>query len=178
MIEPPPAVERAIERIIFASRWLQVPLYFGLVIVLAVVVVKFFQEFVHLSGMIIGADESKLILAVLSLVDLVLVANLVVMVTISGYENFVSRLDVDNARGQLSWLGKLDAGTIKIKIASSIVAISAIHLLRAFLDAAEIPNDKLILLVVVHLTFVVSALLLAIIDRLASSGHVGLAKDH
>jgi len=89
------------------------------------------------------------------------------MVTIAGYETFVSRLDVAAQREQLAWIGKLDAGTIKIKLASSIVAISAIHLLKAFLDAVEIANDKLVMLVVIHLTFVVSALLLAFVDRLA-----------
>jgi uncharacterized protein (TIGR00645 family) len=96
-----------------------------------------------------------------------MVANLVVMVIISGYENFVSRIEFAETAEKLSWFGKLDAGTIKIKLASSIVAISAIHLLKAFLNAEEIPNDKLWLLIALHLTFVVSALLLALIDRLA-----------
>jgi len=163
----PNNLERGIERVIFWSRWLQAPLYLGLILVLGLLVVKFFEEFVHVSAMVFRAEESKFVLAVLSLVDLVLVANLIVMVIISGYENFVSRIDVAIANEQLSWLGKLDAGSIKIKLASSIVAISAIHLLKAFLDAEHIPNDKLLLLVLVHVTFVVSALMLAYLDRVA-----------
>jgi uncharacterized protein (TIGR00645 family) len=89
------------------------------------------------------------------------------MVIISGYENFVSRIETGSGTEQLSWFGKLDAGSLKIKLASSIVAISSIHLLKAFLDAASIPNDKLILLVVIHVTFVLSAILLAYLDRIA-----------
>jgi uncharacterized protein (TIGR00645 family) len=170
-------LELVIERIIFWSRWLQAPLYLGLVLVLGVVVIKFFEEFVHLSAITFKADESKLVLTVLSLVDLVMVANLIVMVIISGYENFVSRIDAAAATEQLSWLGKLDAGSIKIKLASSIVAISSIHLLKAFLDAGEIPNDKLIILVVIHMAFVVSALMLAFLDKLAFGAHARSAKD-
>jgi uncharacterized protein (TIGR00645 family) len=89
------------------------------------------------------------------------------MVIISGYENFVSRIDAAEATEKLSWFGKLDHGSLKIKLAGSIVAISSIHLLKAFLDAGELPNDKLILLVVIHLTFVVSAMMLAWLDKLA-----------
>ncbi len=171
-------IEKFIERIIFGSRWLQAPLYLGLVLVLGVIVVKFFLEVVHLSASVFGAAESKLVLAVLSLVDLVLVANLIVMVVISGYENFVSRLDVDEVREQLAWLGKLDAGSIKIKLASSIVAISAIHLLKAFIDSHDVTNDKLLVLVVVHMTFVTSALMLAYLDRMAFGNPAKERKEH
>jgi uncharacterized protein (TIGR00645 family) len=159
-------MERAIERVIFASRWLQAPLYLGLVAVLAILGLKFFQEFVHVTAEMWHIAESQLVLLVLGMVDLVMVANLVVMVVISGYENFVSRIDIGTARDRLSWFGKLDAGSLKIKLASSIVAISSIHLLRAFLNAAEIPNDKLIFLIVIHVTFLFSALTLAFLDKL------------
>jgi uncharacterized protein (TIGR00645 family) len=161
------ATERLVERVILSSRWLQAPLYVGLILVLGLVVVKFFQEFFHLGATVFSADESRMVLYVLSLVDLVMVANLTVMVIISGYENFVSRIETGSGTEQLSWFGKLDAGSLKIKLASSIVAISSIHLLKAFLDAASIPNDKLILLVVIHVTFVLSAILLAYLDRIA-----------
>jgi uncharacterized protein (TIGR00645 family) len=164
-------LERGIERVIYLSRWLQVPLYMGLVLILAILSVKFFQEFVHITVLLWGADEGKLVLNVLTLVDLVMLANLVVMVIISGYENFVSHIDAGEDADKLSWFGKLDAGSLKIKLASSIVAISSIHLLKAFLDVAEIPNDKLVLLIVIHLTFVVSALLLAFLDKLAFGKH-------
>ena len=101
----------------------------------------------------------------LTLIDLTLVASLVVMVMLSGYENFVSKLDIGETEKSLAWLGKLDAGSLKIKVAASIVAISSIHLLKAFMNFQSVPNDKLIMLIVTHLTFVVSALLLAIMDR-------------
>jgi uncharacterized protein (TIGR00645 family) len=159
-------IERLIERLIFASRWLQAPLYIGLILVMAVLVAKFFQELLHLTTTLWSLNESRLVLAVLGLVDMVMVANLIVMVVISGYENFVSRLDIQGVKDRLSWFGKLDAGSLKIKLASSIVAISSIHLLKAFLDVGEIPTDKLILLVVIHLTFIVSALMLAYLDKM------------
>jgi len=94
---------------------------------------------------------------------------------ISGYENFVSRLDIEGVKDRLSWFGKLDAGSLKIKLASSIVAISSIHLLKAFLDAGDLPTEKLIMLVVIHMTFIVSALMLAYLDKMV--GIKQAAKD-
>jgi uncharacterized protein (TIGR00645 family) len=161
-------IEGLIEKAIFASRWLQAPLYLGLIVTLAVLVVKFFEEMLHVTAVAWHAQESEVILYVLTLVDIVMVANLVVMVMISGYENFVSRIEAAEAAEKLSWFGKLDHGSLKIKLASSIVAISAIHLLKAFLNAEAIPNDKLILLIVMHVVFVISALLLALIDRITT----------
>ena len=134
--------EKWVEKAIFASRWLQVPLYLGLILVLLVLCFKFFKVLLHLATSMGELDESKIVLMVLELVDVVMVANLIVMVVISGYENFVSRLDLDGVTDKLSWFGKLDAGSLKIKLASSIVAISSIHLLKAFLDVNDIPNDK------------------------------------
>jgi len=165
-------LELGIEWIIMASRWLQAPLYVGLVFVLGVVVVKFPFKIWDLMSKALSADESDLILMVLSLVDLIMVANLVVMVIISGYENFVSHVDTEGITDKLSWFGKLDAGSIKIKLASSIVAISSIHLLQRFLEANTVANDKLIVLMAMHLTFVISALLLTYIDRLADAKKV------
>ncbi len=162
-------LERAIERFLFGGRWLLVPLYIGLTLVLGLFSVKFFQELLHLAPKLTELHESDLILAALSLADLALVGNLLVMVVLSGYENFVSR--IDHANGELSWLGKVDAGTLKIKVAASIVAISSIHLLKAFVKAETIDNDKLMWLVIIHLTFVVSALLLAFVDKIAFSTH-------
>jgi uncharacterized protein (TIGR00645 family) len=160
-------VERIIELALYSSRWLQAPLYVGLIVTLVVLVIKFFGELLHLTAITWSAGESDIVLYVLTLVDIVMVANLIVMVMISGYENFVSRIDVASASEKLAWFGKLDHGSLKIKLASSIVAISAIHLLKAFLNAEVIGNDKLVLLIAMHLTFVVSALLLALIDRVA-----------
>jgi uncharacterized protein (TIGR00645 family) len=163
-------LESFIERFLFAGRWLLVPLYVGLTLVLLLFSFKFFQELVHLVPLLPGMNESDLILMALSLADLVLVGNLLVMVTLSGYENFVSRIEAA-VDGELAWLGKLDAGTLKIKVAASIVAISSIHLLKAFVKAGELPNDKLMWLVIIHLTFVVSALLLAFVDKIAFATH-------
>ncbi len=162
-------LERLIERFLFAGRWLLVPLYIGLTLVLVLFSVKFFQELLHLIPALSDLHESDLILAALSLADLVLVGNLLVMVVLSGYENFVSR--IDHANGELSWLGKVDAGTLKIKVAASIVAISSIHLLKAFVKVDTIANDKLLWLVVIHMTFVLSALLLAFVDKIAFATH-------
>jgi uncharacterized protein (TIGR00645 family) len=115
-----------------------------------------------------------MVLAVLALVDMVLVASLVVMVMFSGYENFVSRIEVEDGGERLGWLGKLDSGTLKLKVAASIVAISSIHLLRAFVNISEVPNDKLLWYVIIHLTFVVSALLMGVLDRMSFAAH----RDH
>jgi uncharacterized protein (TIGR00645 family) len=166
------SVERLIERLLFASRWLLVPLYLGLAVFLLALIAEFYSELYHfaLSFRDIGATD--LVLIALSLVDLVLVASLVVMVMLSGYENFVAKIDIAAAQANLAWLGKLDQGSLKLKLAVSIVAISAIHLLGAFMDAERTANDKLLVLVVIHLTFVVSALLLTVMDRLvAKNGH-------
>ncbi len=162
-------VERTIEKVIFSSRWLQVPLYLGLVAVLLLLSIKFILELVHLATDLWTMNESNVVLSVLTLVDVVMVANLIVMVVISGYENFVSRLDLGEAEDKLSWFGKLDAGSLKIKLASSIVAISSIHLLKAFLDINDIPNDKLVMLIAIHMTFIASALMLAYLDKMV--GH-------
>jgi uncharacterized protein (TIGR00645 family) len=164
-------LERVIERFLFAGRWLLVPLYVGLTLVLLLFAVKFFQELLHMVPALAEMRESDLVLAALSLADLVLVGNLLVMVVLSGYENFVSRIDVAAENGELPWLGKVDAGTLKIKVAASIVAISSIHLLKAFVKAESISNDKLMWLVIIHLTFVVSALLLAVVDKIAFAIH-------
>ncbi len=169
------AIERAVEKLIFASRWFQVPLYIGLIGVLIMLSAKFVLELVHLSVDVWTMGESKVVLAVLTLVDVVMVANLIVMVVISGYENFVSRLDLGDVQDKLSWFGKLDAGSLKIKLASSIVAISSIHLLKAFLDVNDISNDKVVLLIAIHLTFIASALLLAYLDRMV--GHKPAAEE-
>ncbi|MBM3569269.1 MAG: TIGR00645 family protein [Alphaproteobacteria bacterium] len=168
---PRPPLERLIENTIFASRWLMVPLLLGLVLALGLYIYKFFQELLHLYATIGSLDEGGLMLGMLSLVDIVMVASLVTMVIISGYENFVSRLDVDAEHHGISWLGKLDAGSLKIKLAASIVAISSIHLLQAFLNVEHIANDKLLWLVVIHMTFVISALMMALLDKLAFAGH-------
>lgn len=168
------SIEQIIERLLFWGRWTLVPMYLGMIVILLFFTVKFFQELLHLLPMLLTMEETTLVLTGLALVDLVLVGNLLVMVVLSGYESFVSRLDVGGEEKALAWLGKVDAGTLKIKLAVSIIAISSIHLLKAFVEAQSIPNDKLGMLVGMHLTFLVSALILAFVDKIAFSGH----RDH
>jgi uncharacterized protein (TIGR00645 family) len=163
--------ERVVEKTLFGARWLLVPMYLGLSVLLVIATVKFIQELIHMLPAILAMSETDFLIAALALVDLVLVGSLIVMVMISGYENFVSRLDFEAGDEKLSWVGKLDAGTLKIKLAVTIVAISAIHLLKSFMNAHQVPNDKLMWMVIIHLTFVVSAVGLAYIDRLAFAGH-------
>ena len=165
-------IESMIEKILFYGRWLLAPMYVGLTILLIFLAVKFFQELIHLVPTIWDMKEENLILTALALVDLVLTGNLLVMVILSGYEIAVSRIDVaQNNPNQLSWMGKVDTGTLKLKLSVGIVAISSIHLLKAFVEAHAIDNTKLIILVVMHLTFVVSALLLAWVDKIAFASH-------
>ncbi|MFM7395593.1 MAG: TIGR00645 family protein [Gammaproteobacteria bacterium] len=160
-------MEKTLEKILFACRWLLAPLYLGLSLALIALGVKFFQEALHVLGSIGSMTEADLVLVVLTLIDLVLVGSLIVMVMFSGYENFVSRIDVGGDAEKLGWLGKLDAGTLKLKVAASIVAISSIHLLKVFMDVRTIDNGKILWYVVLHMTFVVSALLLGVLDRMS-----------
>lgn len=173
-------MERTIEKLLFASRWILAPVYLGLSLALIALAITFFVEvynvFAHVFSNVLAHSErgeADLVLSLLAMVDLVLVGSLIVMVMFSGYENFVSKLDVDTGAEKLGWLGKLDANSLKLKVASSIVAISSIHLLRAFMDARETPNDKLMWYVIIHLTFVVSALLMGVLDRIAFASHRG-----
>jgi uncharacterized protein (TIGR00645 family) len=167
-------VEKWIEKLLFASRWILAPVYLGLSLGLIALGVKFFQEVFHLFAHVFTVGEADMVLTLLALIDLVLVGSLIVMVMFSGYENFVSRIDLEGEGDKLGWLGKLDAGTLKLKVAASIVAISSIHLLRVFMNAQGTENDKLMWYVIIHLTFVVSAVLMGFLDRMAFSSH----RDH
>ena len=161
--------ERWIEKSLFASRWILAPIYLGLTIAMLAVGVKFFQEAFHVLFHVWTMSESDMILAVLAMIDMVLVASLVVMVMLSGYENFVSQIELADEGKKLDWLGKLDATALKLKVAASIVAISSIHLLQIFMNAQQTPNDKILWYVILHLTFVISSVLMAVMDRIG--GH-------
>jgi uncharacterized protein (TIGR00645 family) len=165
--------ERFFERLIYASRWLLAPVYFGMSVALLALAIKFFQEVFHILLSVIAAEEPNLVLAILTLIDLVLVGSLLVMVMISGYENSVSSLEVAEETEKLYWLGKLDTGTLKMKVSASIVAISAIHLLKVFMNAEHIDNAKIMWSILLHVTFVFSALIMAVIDKITrqSQGH-------
>ncbi|WXL25116.1 TIGR00645 family protein [Ectopseudomonas mendocina] len=159
-------MERFIENTMYASRWLLAPIYFGLSLGLLALALKFFQELFHLLPGVFNMAEANLILVILSLIDMALVGGLLVMVMISGYENFVSQLDIDESKEKLNWLGKMDSGSLKMKVAASIVAISSIHLLKIFMDAQNIADTKLMWYVIIHMTFVVSAFAMGYLDKL------------
>ena len=161
-------MEKLIETVIYRSRWLLAPIYFGLSLAIFALGVKFFLELVHLMTDILHMSEADMILIVLSLVDIAMVGGLLLMVMISGYENFVSQLDIPETEEKLSWLGKMDSSSLKAKIAASIVAISSIHLLKKFMAAESIDNDKLMWFVIIHLTFVFSAFAMGLLDALNS----------
>lgn len=165
-----PMLENFVEKLLFACRWLLAPLYLGLSLALIALGMKFFQEAWHVLTHALTSTEADLVLTVLAMIDIVLVGSLIVMVMFSGYENFVSRIEAAGT-DSLGWLGKLDAGTLKLKVAASIVAISSIHLLRVFMDAAKVPNDKIMWYVILHMTFVISAVLLGVLDRIAFASH-------
>jgi uncharacterized protein (TIGR00645 family) len=164
-------LEKPLERLLFACRWLLAPLYLGLSLALIVLGIKFFQEAFHVFSQVTRLAEADLVLTVLAMIDLALVGSLIVMVMFSGYENFVSRIDHDAGTDAPAWLSKLDSGTLKLKVAASIVAISSIHLLRVFMDAMQIPNDKIMWYVILHLTFVISAVLLGVLDKISFAAH-------
>jgi uncharacterized protein (TIGR00645 family) len=159
-------MEKQIEKLMYASRWLMAPIYLGLSLVLIALGIKFFQEIFHILPNIFAIKEVDLILVVLSLIDLALVGGLIVMVMFSGYENFVSRLDIDESSEKLTWLGKVDSGSLKNKVAASIVAISSIHLLKIFMDTPNIDNDKIMWYLLIHITFVLSAFVMGYLDKL------------
>lgn len=159
-------MERFFENAMYAARWLLAPIYFGLSLALLALALKFFQEIFHLLPTVFERSESDLILVLLGLVDMALVGGLLVMVMISGYENFVSQLDIDEGKEKLNWLGKMDSASLKMKVAASIVAISSIHLLKVFMDAKNIDPVHLKWYVILHITFVLSAFAMGYLDKL------------
>jgi len=161
----PKRLELVIEAVILASRWLLVVFYLGLALALAIYALTFGVKLWDFVSHVFDIDEADAILKMLGLIDAALVASLVVMVIISGYENYVSRFDDE---GAVHWLGEIDAGSLKIKVAATIVAISSIHLLQVFLNVGTHTADQLMWYTLIHLAFVVSALFLAYIDRISA----------
>lgn len=159
------SIELMIEKTILASRWILVVFYLGLAAALALYAASFVLKLAKVFTVALSLDESEMILAMLGLIDAALVASLVLMVMISSYENFVSRFD--EAKVDLSWLGKLDSGSLKVKVASAIVAISSIHLLQVFLNVSQLEDGKIMWLTIMHMAFVVSAVALGFLDRIS-----------
>ncbi len=158
-------IEIIIERLLYASRWLLAPIYLGMSLALVALSVKFFQELYHFIPHALAMDETQLVLQLLTFIDLTLVGSLTIIIMFSGYDNFVSALDISEGTEKLTWLGTHDYGALKMKVAASIVAISSIHLLKVFMNIEKIANDKLLWYVVLHLTFVISAFLMGSLEK-------------
>ena len=159
-------MESFIERSMYSARWILAPVYLGLSLALLLLAIKFFEAIFHVFPTILSMTEADLVLVILSLVDMALVGGLLVMVMFSGYENFVSKMDLDPDADKLGWLGKMDASSLKNKVAASIVAISSIHLLQVFMAAKNIDNDKIMWYIILHMTFVISAFVMGYLDKL------------
>jgi uncharacterized protein (TIGR00645 family) len=164
------AMERLLEKFLFSSRWLLAPFYVSLVVALVILLTKTVQELAHFVVHALTATESDVILGVLTLIDLTLTGSLIVIVIFSGYENFVSKIDEDAHRDWPEWMGKIDFTGLKLKLMSSIVAISAIQVLKAFMNLKNISDRDLMWYVAIHMVFVVSGLLLALSDRISEGG--------
>jgi uncharacterized protein (TIGR00645 family) len=163
--------ERIVENGIFASRWLMAPFYIGLIGALAILMIKFVQELVQFAPQVFVLKDTDVILGILTLIDLSLAGNLLLMVIFSGYENFVSKMEVGDHADRPEWMGKVDFSGLKLKLIASIVAISGIHLLKSFMNIEKTSKEDLMWLVIVHLVFVISGVLLAWMDRLIASAH-------
>lgn len=161
--------------IIFTSRWLQLPLYLGLIVAQAVYAGLFIKEVVHLVSHAPGLTEVTVMLTVLSLIDVVMVSNLLIMVIIGGYETFVSRLGIEGHPDEPEWLDHVNAGLLKVKLAMALISISSIHLLKTFIEAGTKQSEEIFWQVVIHLAFLVSALVMAWVDKLSTSAHPQLA---
>ena len=195
-LQTPPSRLRPLPRLIFASRWLQLPLYLGLILAQCVYVVHFWAELIHLLQATFGdghalqilvqgigyhpapsdnavpladvtsLNETVIMLVVLGLIDVVMISNLLVMVIIGGYETFVSRLDLEGHRDQPEWLDHVNASVLKVKLATAIIGISSIHLLKTFINAGAYEPKVLMWQTLIHLAFLLSAMALAYVDRL------------
>ncbi len=165
------SVEHKFERALFASRWLLTPFYAGLVISVLLLMFKFFHELIHLVSTVITLTESEIMVGILTLIDLSLIANLLFIIIFSGYESFVSKLDIEDHEDKPGWVGKVDFSGLKIKLIGSIVAISAIELLKDFINLSNPDTDYIQWRVIILLAFVVSGVLLALMDKLSSGNH-------
>ncbi|KTD18422.1 TIGR00645 family protein [Legionella jordanis] len=155
-----------LSQIIFMGRWIQAPLYLGLLLILMAYAYRFIAELFHLMGHIHSADNTEIMLGVLDLIDVVMIANLLIMVIMGGYETFVSKLNLSNHPDQPEWLDHIDAGAMKIKLALALIGISSIHLLRTFIDPATQSTMSVMWQVIIHLTLLLSALAIAYTNKL------------
>jgi uncharacterized protein (TIGR00645 family) len=164
----PTQYRRTLGSLIFLSRWLQAPLYLGLIVAQGVYVFRFFLELKHLLADAGSMQEAQIMLLVLGLIDVVMIANLLIMVIIGGYETFVSRLNLQDHPDQPEWLSHVNAGVLKVKLATALIGISSIHLLKTFIDVTKHKDMEVMWQVAIHMTFVVSAVFLAWIEKLTA----------
>ena len=155
-----------LERFIFWSRWLQAPLYLGLIAAQGVYVYQFMHELGILITKVGSLSENEVMLIVLGLIDVVMIANLLIMVIIGGYETFVSKLDLEGNPDQPEWLSHVNAGVLKVKLAVALISISSIHLLRTFINAPQIEDRVVIIQIAIHASFLLSAIAIAYTDKL------------
>lgn len=165
--------QQTLGSLIFLSRWLQAPLYLGLIVAQGVYVYRFMVELWHIVQEAGAMKETTIMLGVLGLIDVVMIANLLIMVIIGGYETFVSRLNLAGHPDQPEWLSHVNAGILKVKLATALIGISSIHLLKTFIDVDKHSDKAIVWQVGIHLTFVASALILAWIERLTTPPHRG-----
>jgi len=168
----PPFLERALEGVIYSSRWLMAPIYIGLIAALLILIVTFFRELYLKAPLVLQMNETDIILLVLTLVDLSLAGNLVLIILFTGYESFVSKIDsahLDHDRPD--WMGTLDFSGLKIKLIASIVAISGIHLLKIFMNLRDYEQHELLWYTLIHLVFIVSGVAVAAMDWLEEKAH-------
>lgn len=171
-------VEHALEVLMFNSRWLLAPFYLGLVVAVGLLLVKFTQEFIHVCASILTSSEGEVVLAILSLVDMSLVANLLLIIIFSGYENFVSKINTAGHEDRPEWMGKVDFSGLKVKLIASIVAISAIELLKSFVNIAAMDETHLKWKVFIHATLIISGVLFAVMDRISAGTTHGGKEKH
>ncbi|TAM27824.1 MAG: TIGR00645 family protein [Paraburkholderia sp.] len=158
-------------RVIFMSRWLQVPLYLGLIVAQIVYGVLFLKEVWHLVSHATSLDETSIMLAVLGLIDVVMISNLLIMVIVGGYETFVSRMGLEGHPDEPEWLDHVNAGVLKVKLAMALISISSIHLLKTFINPDAVSAHTVLWQVIIHISFLASALIMAWIDRLTTHTH-------
>ena len=164
-------IEHGLEMFMFGSRWLLVPFYMGLVGGIALLLVKFVKAFFALIPTVFTGDSGAALLGILSLVDITLVANLLIIIIFAGYENFVSKIDTGDSEDRPSWMGHVSFSDLKLKLIGSIVAISGIELLKYFINVKEVSNHELGWAVGIHLTLVFSGVMFALMDRISGSTH-------
>ncbi len=163
--------KRSLASIIFASRWLQAPLYLGLMLALGIYVYDFMLHLVGLIRDLHSLDETQIMMRVLDLIDVVMIANLLIMVIVGGFEIFVSRLNIHNHPDSPEWLGAVNAGTMKVKLATALISISSIHLLKIFFDVGKMSSTAIMWQVLIHLTLLISAVAIAIVNKCSAGDY-------